>query len=90
MNVCVHLALVSDHVWSAPVTDKVSISESMRLRTHVYWTFFLVYYYLLKYSILFNTLYTAYELGSGRVASPMLGRLRPRGKLPVLILQEAE
>ena len=35
-------------------------------------------------------IFTATALGSGRVASPTLGRLYPRGKPPVLILEEAE
>ena len=35
-------------------------------------------------------IYTAMALGRDRVASPMLGRLYPRGKPPVLILQKAE
>ena len=33
-------------------------------------------------------IYTAMELGRGRMGSPTLGRLYPRGKPPVLILQE--
>ena len=35
-------------------------------------------------------IFTAMALGRGRVASPTLGRVYPRGKPPVLVLQEAE
>ena len=35
-------------------------------------------------------IYIAAALGRGWVASPMLGRLYPPGKAPVLILEEAE
>ena len=59
----------SGHFCFWPLWTSVQNSESMRFRTHVYWTFFSCfrgYYHLSKYSTLFNTLYMSFRTRQNR------------------------